>query len=229
MLHKYVDPEIDALRLEIKSLELRINLLSNEKVDLEKLIYEFGVRHNKELGEFIIKLLTLRKEKNLGTPQQQEAEEDYKNYQKEYESAKNQKIFSLTEKELKKLKDNYRKASKLCHPDVVSSEQKELAASCFTELNIAYEKNDFKKVEEILANLENGRHFFKRSDTITEKIVLLNETNKLLQLIKELEEELLKIRRSESFNTINNIDNWDDYFTDAKGRLIIQIKDFENE
>ena len=127
----YLDPQIDALKLEIKSLEFEINSLSDEKADLEKLIHEFGVRHNKELGELIIKILQHRKEKTKGTPQQQEAEEDYDTYQQEYEATKNEKINTLTEEELKELKDKYRKASKLCHPDVVSEEQKELATKLF--------------------------------------------------------------------------------------------------
>ena len=58
----YLDPEIDALKLEIKSLEAAINNLSDEKADLEKLVHEFGIRHNKELGELIIKILQYRKE-----------------------------------------------------------------------------------------------------------------------------------------------------------------------
>ncbi len=52
----YIDPKIDALKLEIKALEAAINILSNEKADIEKLIHEFGIRHNKELGELIIKI-----------------------------------------------------------------------------------------------------------------------------------------------------------------------------
>jgi hypothetical protein len=38
-------------------LEAKLNKLSDEKTDLEKLIREFGVRHNKELGELILKIL----------------------------------------------------------------------------------------------------------------------------------------------------------------------------
>src|SRR5665647_1083794 len=53
----YIDPEIEGLKLEAKSLEAKLNKLSDEKADLEKLIHEFGVRHNKELGELILKIL----------------------------------------------------------------------------------------------------------------------------------------------------------------------------
>ena len=40
----YNDPELEGLRLEAKILEAEVNILSNEKADLEKLIHEFGVR-----------------------------------------------------------------------------------------------------------------------------------------------------------------------------------------
>ncbi|HLF47043.1 MAG TPA: hypothetical protein VI548_11495 [Chitinophagaceae bacterium] len=49
-------------------MEAEVNALSNEKADLEKLIHEFGVRHNNELGELIIKILRFRKQKAKGTP-----------------------------------------------------------------------------------------------------------------------------------------------------------------
>ncbi len=59
----YINPEINALKFEIKSLEAEINGLSNEKADYEKLIHEFGIRHNKELGELIIKYCNTKKKK----------------------------------------------------------------------------------------------------------------------------------------------------------------------
>ncbi len=79
-LSVYIDPEIDGLKLEAKSLEAKLNKLSDEKADLEKLIHEFGVRHNKELGELILMILKFRKNKAKGTPKETEAEEDFKNY-----------------------------------------------------------------------------------------------------------------------------------------------------
>ena len=55
----WIDPEIDALKLEIKSLEVEINSLSDEKADLEKIVHEFGIRHNQELGKLIIKITAI--------------------------------------------------------------------------------------------------------------------------------------------------------------------------
>lgn len=224
----YIDPEINALKLEIKSLEVEINGLASEKADLEKLIHEFGIRHNKELGELIIKILQYKKEKAKGTPKHQEAEEDYNTYKKEYEFSKDEYIAIITEEEQKELKDKYRKSSKFCHPDLVSEEQKELATKLFTELSIAYEKNDLKRVQEIFSNLEKGQFFVTKSDVINEKQLLQTEMEKLRLLIKEMKVQLQTIQESDTYKTVSLIDNWDEYFTNAKQNLQLQLNDLES-
>jgi len=223
----YIDPEVEALKLEIKGLEIAINSLSDEKADIEKLIHEFGIRHNQELGELIIKILQHRKEKAKDTPQQQEAEEDYNTYQQEYEATKDEQIDTLTPEEQKELKDKYRKASKLCHPDVVSEEQKELATKLFAELSAAYEKNDLNKVREILENLEKGNFFVSKSDAINQKQLLQAEMEKLRLRIKELKEQLQTIKESDTYKTVSSITDWDDYFSNAKKQLQQQLEDYK--
>lgn len=225
----WIDPEIDALKLEIKSLEVEINNLSDEKADLEKIVHEFGIRHNQELGKLIIKILQFRKENAKGTAQEQEAEEDYNTYHEEFESSKNEKIANLTEDEQKELKSIYRKASKLCHPDLVSEEQKELATKLFATLSIAYEGNDLEKVREILKSLELGNFFMSKSDAINEKELLKTEIEKLRLRIKELKVQLQIIIESPTYETIISIDNWEKYFSNAKKELSSQLKNLENE
>ena len=227
-LAMFIDPEIDGLKLEAKSLEAKVNKLSDEKADLEKLIHEFGVRHNKELGELILKILKYRKTKAKGTPQETEAEEDYKNYSQEFEVSKNEKVADLTEEELIEIKKKYRKASKLCHPDVVSEDQKELADKLFTELNKAYEQNDLKKVTEILENLQKGNFFVSKSDTITEKQLMKAEIEKLKIRISELQEQVELIKGSEAYKTISSIKDWDAYFKETKEKLENQAKELED-
>jgi len=219
----FIDPEIDGLKLEAKSLEAKLNKLSDEKADLEKLIHEFGVRHNKELGELILKILKYRKNKAKGTSEEKETEEDYKNYSQEFEVSKNEKVADLTEEELTEIKKKYRKASKLCHPDVVSEDQKELADKLFTELNKAYEQNDLKKVSEILENLEKGNFFVSKSDTITEKQMLKAEIEKLKIRISELYQQVELIKESDAYKTIIGIKDWDAYFKETKEKLEQQL------
>lgn len=220
----YIDPELEGLKLEAKVLEAEVNQLSDEKADLEKLIHDFGVRHNNELGELILKILRFRKSKAKGTPKEAEAEKDYNEYSREYEISKDEKINELTEEEQKELKQKYRKASKLCHPDVVSEEQKELADKLFAELNAAHQRNDLKRVREILDNLEKGNFFVSKSDAINEKQLLKTEIEKLRLRIKELRGQVQGIKESEAFTTITSIDDWDAYFKETKEQLEKQAK-----
>jgi len=224
----FIDPEIDGLKLEAKSLEAKLNKLSDEKADLEKLIHEFGVKHNKELGELILKILKYRKTKAKGTSEEKEAEEDYKNYSQEFEVSKNEKIADLTEEELLEIKKKYRKASKLCHPDVVSEDQKELADKLFRELNKAYEQNDLKTVTEILENLKKGNFFVSKSDTITEKQLMTAEIEKLKIKVSELLQQIELIKKSDAYKTISSIKDWDTYFKETKEKLENQAKELED-
>lgn len=224
----YIDPELEGLKLEAKVLEAEVNLLSDEKADLEKLIHDFGVRHNNELGELILKILQFRKSKAQGTPREEEAEKDFNEYSKEYESSKDEKVYELAEDEQKELKQKYRKASKLCHPDVVSEEQKELADKLFAELNAAYARNDLNRVREILENLEKGNFFVSKSYSINEKQLLKTEIEKLRLRINELKKQVQVIKESEAFTTVISISDWDDYFKETKQKLAEQVKEIEN-
>lgn len=227
-LEIYSDFETERLKFEVKLLEVEIGRLSEEKAEVEKLIHDFGVMHNKELGSLILKLLQYKKGKAKGTPKESEAERDYNEFSKDYALSKNETINELNDDEKAELKQKYRKASKLCHPDVVDAEQKELAEKIFAELNSAYKRNDLEKVKEILRDLEKGNFFVWKSETINAKQQLISEVEKLRIRIKYLQNELQAIMESEVYKTISNILNWDSYFENSKLELSKQIREFEN-
>lgn len=224
----FVDPEIEAIRFEAKTLEAKIQQLSDEKVELEKIIHEFSVRHNKELGELILKILGHRKEKHKDTPQEEETKKDYEDFYTNYESTKEENIVALTEDEQKELKEKYRKASKLCHPDVVAEDQKEEAHKIFTELNAAYARNDLKRVSEILESLQQGKAFTSKADTANEKTSLLAELERLRIRLYDLTKEITIIKTSETFEQITNIKDWDEYFAQTKQQLQEQLSQLED-
>ena len=226
-LVSYFDPEIEALKLEIKILADDIKNLSNEKADIEKLVHEFAIRHNQELGELIIKILHYRKQHAKGTPHHKQAEEDYKAYHQEYEASKDENVNTLTKEEQEELRDKYHKASKLCHPDVVSEEQKELANKLFAELSVAYKKNDINKVREILNNLKKGYFFISKSDAINEKQLLQAEMENLRLLIITLKDQIKTIKESDTYKAICDIINWDDYFANTKQQFQSQVDDLK--
>ena len=127
------------------------------------------------------------------------------------------------------LKEKYRKASKLCHPDVVDEDQKEAAHKIFMELNSAYEKNDLKRVTEILESLQQGKAFTSKADTANEKLTLQAELERLHKRLQQLNEAITAIKTSDTYEKIINIKDWDEYFAQTKQQLQEQLKSIENK
>ena len=217
----YDDAEIFGLQLEIRSLEIQINALENEKVDAEKLVFEFSVRHTKELGKLILEILHIRKLLAHTDEEIKEAETDEEAYRESFEEKKNIVIPELTFEEKKELKKIYREASILCHPDKFqneSAEVQEQAEETFKDLSEAYENNNVESVKEILGKLKNG--FLKINTTVPDKKELLKV--RLMALKKKsqiINEEIKQIKKSESYNTAIENENWDIYFKNAKMKL----------
>ncbi|WP_281635754.1 phospholipase D-like domain-containing protein [Flavobacterium marginilacus] len=236
----YNDPEIPALQLEIRSLEYQISTLSDEKIDIEKEIRSFELKYNEELGGLITKILhykkivadRIAKESKDDKQKQQNYEEakfDYEDFSKAYNDKLNEpKPLVLDEEKQNELKKNYRKATKLCHPDKVMEEQKELATKIFTDLKNAYDKNDLEKVNQILKDLEKGI-FKSQGETINEKDKLKIILKNLIRKRNELEEMLLSIKNTDAFNKISNIKNWNNYFQDTKEEFNKILEELKNE
>ena len=141
--------------------------------------------------------------------------------------SREEELFDLTEAEQKELKKNYRRATKLCHPDIVKDELKQKAESIFRDLQNAYEKNDLKSVTEILNGLENGQMFSFKSEGIVETVKLKAELNELQEKLTVLNEKLNHIKESETYKTLLTAKDWDKYFQETKQKLIVQLDSLE--
>lgn len=226
----WTDPEIAALKLEIKNLENQLNGYDNEKIELEKLLSEFQHRHSIELGEIILDILKLRKLKfKADKTKYEEAENDERQYREHFDAEKEKEIFELTDEQKLELKKKFRKATVLCHPDKVADEFKEAAQRIFIELKQAYDANDLKKVSEILDDLEKGNFFKTKSETVQEKDLLKAAIAKLKRQIKILETEIITIKESDTFKTIISIEDWDDYFQSTKDKLTRELEELQLE
>lgn len=236
----YNDPEIPALQLEIRSLEYQISCLSDEKTDVEKNIRNFELKYNQELGGLITEILYHKKiiaeklarkfkDDNQKQKEFEEAEFDYEDFSKSYhDKLREPRPFVLNEEEQNELKKNYRTATKLCHPDKVTDEQKELATKVFTELKNAYDNNDLEKVNQILKDLERGI-FKSQGESINEKEKLNMIRENLIHNRRELEEFLLSLKNSDIFKKILTIGNWDNYFENAKEEFTRILEDLKTE
>ncbi|MEI6879931.1 MAG: phospholipase D-like domain-containing protein [Bacteroidota bacterium] len=230
LLTLWIDLEISGLKLEIKTLENQLNAFDNERIELEKLLFDFNHRHALELGELILKILELRKEKFKNNKQKYEdAEKDYKQYHQQFSSEKNTHQFELTNEEKTELKKRFRKATFLCHPDKVNDEFEEAANKIFIELRAAYEANDLNTVTDILYNLEKGIYFKSKSDTLLEKDKLKSAILKLKTQIKTLEIEINTIKENETYKIINSISNLDEYFIKTKESLLFELDDLKRQ
>ena len=224
------DPEIIALNLEIKNLENQLNSYDNERIELEKLLAEFQYRHSLELGKIILEILSLRKIKfKADKHKYEEADQDEKQYQEQFDSDKEKKIYELNDQQKVEIKKKFRKATVMCHPDKVSDEFQVDAHKTFIELKQAYDSNDLKKVAEILEDLERGNYFKSKSETVTEKDLLRLAITKLRHQIKIIEDQITFIKQSETFITISNIEDWEDYFKSTKEKLQEELENLIRE
>ncbi|MDD3145579.1 MAG: hypothetical protein PHV23_05750 [Candidatus Gracilibacteria bacterium] len=231
----FEDNEILNIKEEILKLETEITNLETSKIEMEKIINNFEIRHNKELGNIIIKILKLREDKykKINTENQsdenfniyEEAKKDYEEYKGNYEKIKDEKTFILNEDEKNKIKTNFRKACHLCHPDKFKDEEKESAQKIFIDLKNAYEDNDIKKVNEIYESLLNGKlDKNNKQENNIKKEELIIKLNSLRDKKQELLTEIIKIEISDTYKEIISINDFDKYFEKQKKLLEKELK-----
>jgi hypothetical protein len=229
----WTDPEIAALKLEIKNLENQLNGYENEKIEIEKLFSEFQHRHTNELGAIMLDILNLRKLKfKTDKTKYVEAENDEREYREQVDTEKKKEIYELTYEQKFELKKKFRKATVLCHPDKFANEPIETqkqAEEIFKELNEANKKNDLQRVSEILSDLEKGILSTIKGDKLTDKDKLRKTIKRLRVKVKILETEIIAIKQNETYKFIINIENWDHYFKSKKEELQQELKILRTE
>jgi septal ring factor EnvC (AmiA/AmiB activator) len=75
------------------------------------------------------------------------------------------------------------------------------------------------RVKEILSSLENGAGFVVGSERINDKEMLRAKIEELRMKINEVNHELEEIKSDETFITIQELDEWDEYFDQIKNEL----------
>jgi PLD-like domain len=231
----YIDPELAALKLEMHAIELDISGLENEKAEAEKTIQDFEIQYNRALGDLLIEILSLRKQiaqkQAEAKPddaeaqgRQTETDNDYKSYYKSYEATKAKPLSNLTVDEKQLLKNRFREATKLCHPDVVAEAYKDKAKALFIELRQAYESNDLTKVTDILDYLRTGKPYQAEHTSLNEKRLLRLALERLRQQREQILNALQALKEHESFVLIQNISDWQTYFDNQKVALLERLE-----
>lgn len=231
--YEQIKNEFNAMKAKKEALEKKLDNI-DEFDDVYDEIYEklqeLKARMNKKEKELNEKRKEAKqaKEEMGDDPARQgykEAENDYEEFCNDYFEVLKQKRYEITDGEKLELKQLYRKTVKLCHPDIVATEFKKQAKNIIQELNNAYAKRDLLTVKEIMLSLKSGRNFYTDSDIINDKEILKVKIIEIRQKIDEIEQEIDEIKADETFQTIQEIDDWDVYF--EKMREALQ-KRYEN-
>lgn len=161
----------------------------------------------------------------------EEAERDEQEYQqeKERELAAGQVLADLSEEELKTLKQLYRKACKLCHPDLMPEALQAKAHEMMSQVNLAREQGDLATLRELVEQLEQGE-LQSLSETGDDVTLLQQRIEKLKHLLAEIEQELAEIQQDPSYTLSSDSVRQQHYFeeqTDAIGALLAELQQQE--
>lgn len=153
-----------------------------------------------------------------------EAKNDYEEFSNEYAEQLKDVPQELSKEEKKELKESYKKACKMCHPDIVIEALKDDAQVMMQELNAAYAKNDLQGVKEILKRLETGEGFIATSDSVDDNKILVTKTALLRNKIKKVQDEIKEIQEDENYEMMSNPELWSAYFDEQRKELTSQIE-----
>lgn len=244
-VNHFVDEELNTLKSQYLALqEIYANDLEQKEAILSR-FDDFNRAYYIHLGEILQSILALqkllakkalKKAKNKEEKAQKQQiyedikrqEEEMKNHCQEMKKPKIQ-LNSEEEGELKKL---FKRAVKLCHPDMIGSNKK---IKLFHKLNQSYKEKDLQDVKNILWELESGwintLEDLNEEDLaeIDNKQSLLTMIEKLTKQIKILENEIKTLKSNAQYDLVMNSEKWDEFFTQEKHKLEKELKTLQDE
>ncbi len=242
--YKYQKAAYDKLKEEVASIK-------QHKVELEKELeqcYEFSDEYDRivkdihqiedKLREYEEQLYQYRqvvkeaKEKLEGTPEfeaYQEARQDYEEFDQYNKAIMPDDCVVLDESEERQLKDAYKKAARLCHPDLVEDTLKEQATRIMQELNASRKKQDLPAVLAILQKLESELMFEVTSNSIDDKTRLIARIDQLHLSIDQIKHTIAEIQSNEAWQELTEIEDMSVYFTNMKDRLSSEYASLQSQ
>lgn len=228
--------DIKTLNFYNKQLKKKLLKLRKRKENIERKILDFGILYNLEVGTIIERILYLRKELvKFELDQDPDNEElkdefrdafdDYEKYHAEIEEMKKKNL--LNEEQLKDLKAKFRKATKLCHPDLIDESMKETAEKIFHQLKNAYDNNDIEEIDKILEMLETQDILLPKTEEITDKDKLIAEIKKTNYDIKQEELAIKKLMETETYKLLKTFRDIRDYIQTVKKQMQVELDSLE--
>ncbi len=193
-------------RSDITLLAQTLHDIEAEIRDFQQAQYAFEREYQRRLGDLAEAVVALRAQLGIyETP-----------------SAAAPAITELAAADYQQLKNAYRQAAKLCHPDYLPAKHQALGLPLFDRLNKAYHLQDLVEVEHILWLLQSGQAFSQTPVVISSQTLLLKRKALLTLLISQYQDQLAQLKMREDYD-ISNRDNWNillyDYQTQLEDEL----------
>jgi len=214
---KVVFQELESQKIEIEQkLKCLINS-SNEYLKVKKEYLEIQQQLEEKEHQLNLKKADFEKAKNEleNKDLENQHNEDVENYEDiltedDWDSINENDIYAdLTKDELNELRSVYKKSMKICHPDIVSINNRVEAVEITKNLNYAYSVNNLQGVIDIYEHLLSDSNF----TTLTDKDLLKLKITKFQDRVDETREYLQSLRDDEDFfGVASNPILWQQYF-----------------
>ncbi len=219
------DPVALKIRVLIVEAEKQIVALETELSDAERLVFAFNRAYYARLGVHLAELLKIKQEIYRRwaekDPSRQSQYDEVKNdYERLYQSPKEEPPPMAPEAEAE-LKDYFKKAVKLCHPDAAPPDHAEEAAAAFMALKAAFDRNDLHAVKNIFQRLSQSRYSF---NVPTERVKLQLRLNALREKITALQLKIGSFKAGESFRLASELTDWNAYFVKMQLKIEEEIR-----
>lgn len=231
------EPLLSGLRTQVHLLETRISVSHHKIAEMQRIINQFRIRHNSELGMLMGKILRLQMDIfYLMQLEDETSQSDYEQARQDYSAFKGARRklpkiqpAILQNEDKSRIKKLFREASKWCHPDLAPDEARQQAQQIFMELNRAYFYNDIRKVEEIHQMLANSKPFTATDVGGNESERLKARISRLRNELHQVHSEIAEIESSPVYKTIQRIGNWDDYFSGLSSKFQSEYEQLQAE
>lgn len=207
-LRVWEDPQLSALKLEIRLLEAELLALDTERSEAFRQLLVFELWHQRELGELLQEVLSLRRdvaryhrqESAYSESEYQEAKRRYEEqvHDREAAAAAAPHTYVLAAPDRATLKQQYREAAQLCHPDRVAETQRPAATAAFQSLQDAYQRQDLAAITALVTELRQGR-FVPLGTALATAEHLRERRDALAARHLELLHELAALQNSEAY------------------------------
>lgn len=202
----YENDQTRQLRYEITTLSQALDIIERDIGDFHHAQYAFEREYQNRLGDLAEAVVVLRAQLGMNEPL----------------SAVAPALTQLIDEDFQRLKNAYRQAAKLCHPDYLPEAHRNIGLQLFDSLNKAYHLQDLVQVEHILWLLQSGQAFSDTPVVIVEHSLLQRRKNLLELLIVQQQDHLEQLKMREDYD-VSNRDNWNillyDYQTQLEDEL----------